>query len=252
MDHNPGAPDVDLHFDEAALQEVRESRLLINLADDWLFEEFGPHIGHRLVEVGCGLGNHLSRFQDRELLLGIDISESTIDQIRQRFDGRSNVRLKAQSITDPAVLEFASLRFDTAISENVFEHIADDGLAMRHVHELLQPGGKFVIIVPAHQQIFGTMDRSIGHYRRYTKSSLRRLMLEAGFTVVLEKYINALGALGWLVSGRLLRRRTPPRGQLRLLNHLIPTLRAAERWVEPPFGVSLLMVGQKAHGNPIT
>lgn len=232
-------------FDEQLLHEVRESRLLINKADDWLFDEFKAHIGQRIVEIGCGLGNHFAHFLDRELLLGFDISAPSVQQVRERFAGHPNVRVAQTSITDPAVLALASERPDTALSVNVFEHIEDDRLALQHTFELLQPGGKFILIVPAHRLLFGPMDTAIGHYRRYTKAVLRERFREAGFEMVLTKYINMLGAAGWFVNGRLLRRQVPPRGQLRVLNRLIPLARTVERLIPAPFGVSVLAVGRK-------
>jgi len=236
---------VTVTFDEKLLHEVRESRLLINKADDWLFDEFKAHIGQRIVEIGCGLGNHFAHLLDRELLLGFDISAPSVQQVRERFAGHGNVRVEELSITDPAVLALASEHLDTALSVNVFEHIDDDRLALRHTFELLQPGGKFILIVPAHSLLFGPMDTAIGHYRRYTKTMLRKRFEEAGFEVLQYKYINMLGAAGWLVNGRLLRRQVPPRGQLRLLNRIIPLARAVERVIRAPFGVSVLAVGRK-------
>jgi hypothetical protein len=37
---------------EAALQKVREDRLLIDQADVWLYEEVGPYLGRRILEIG--------------------------------------------------------------------------------------------------------------------------------------------------------------------------------------------------------
>jgi SAM-dependent methyltransferase len=136
-------------------------------------------------------------------------------------------------------------RFDTAFSLNVFEHIEDDELALRHTHQLLQPGGALILIVPAHQWLYGPMDSSIGHYRRYTKSTLQSKLQKVGFEVVMQKYVNMLGGLGWFVNGGLLRRRVPPRGQLRLLNGVVPCLRFLEHLMPAPFGVSLLSVARK-------
>ena len=46
-----------MEYSEAALQKVREDRLLIDAVDQWLYEEITPHLGHRVLEIGCGLGN---------------------------------------------------------------------------------------------------------------------------------------------------------------------------------------------------
>jgi hypothetical protein len=75
-------------------------------------------------------------------------------------------------------------------------------------------------------------------------------MEEAGFEVVAGKYINMLGAAGWFFNGRILRKHVPPRGQLRLLNRVVPVLRSMERAIPAPFGVSLLMVGEKPVAAP--
>lgn len=232
-------------FDEEALAEVRESRLLMNRFDDWLFEEFKPYVGQRVLEIGCGLGNHFEHFLDRETLVGFDISPKAVEKVRERFVDHSNVRVLAISITNPEVLTLRDECFDTAFSLNVFEHIAEDDVALRNTFELLQPGGALILIVPAHPWLYGPMDSSIGHYRRYTKPTLRDRIEAAGFKIEVQEYINMLGALGWLLNGRLLRRKLPPRGQLRLLNRFVPVCRRIERYCKAPFGVSLLTIARK-------
>lgn len=234
-----------MQYDEDALQAVRESRLLINQYDAWLVDEFEPFIGQRVIEIGCGLGNMLQHFVDRDLVIGIETSNDTVVDAKKRMAQYGNVAVCEQSITNPSVLDLMEYRFDSAISVNVFEHIEDDELAMRNTGKLVESGGYFVLIVPAHQWLYGTMDKSIGHYRRYTKLAARQKLEKAGFRVVRQKYVNLLGAVGWFVNGRLLRKRVPPDGQLRLLNTLVPTIRAVERMVSPPFGISLMTIAQR-------
>lgn len=88
-----------MDFDERALAEVRESRLLMNRFDDWLFEEFKPYVGRRVLEIGCGLGNHFEHFLDRERLVGFDVSVEAVEKVRERFVKHPNVRVLAISIT---------------------------------------------------------------------------------------------------------------------------------------------------------
>jgi hypothetical protein len=127
---------------------------------------------------------------------------------------------------------------------NVLEHIQDDRLALRHMREVLAPGGHLVLIVPAHGWLYGTMDSAIGHFRRYDKAMLDRTMRQCGFTPIVQRHMNVLGSLGWFVNGRLLRMRVPPSGQLRLINRVTPILQTLERWVPPLFGLSLIMVAK--------
>ncbi len=234
-----------MQYDEESLQSVREKRLLIDEYDSWLIEELSPFLGQRIIEVGCGLGNLLKHFIDRDLVIGIENSSETVAEVKRKFADFGNVSIYEYSIVDPSVLALQEMRFDSAVSLNVFEHIYDDELAMHHTALLLNPNGYFVLIVPAHQWLYGTMDSSIGHYRRYTKALAKEKLEKTGFRIVHQKYLNTLGAIGWFVNGRLLRQTVPPSGQLRMFNKIVPILKVAERAFPPPFGISLITVAQR-------
>jgi len=232
-------------YDEAALQNVRETRLLIDRYDKWIFGEFKPYLGRKVVEVGCGLGNQLRLLTDRDFVMGIEPFADVVEQTRTKFRQFSNIEIQQHSITEESVLSLAHHKFDTAISLNVFEHIDDDELAMRNTRVLLRKGGTFILIVPAHMSLYGEMDKSIGHYRRYDKDMMASKMKRAGFNVISQKYLNMVGALGWGVNGRLLKKKVPPTGQLKILNALVPALRTVEGTFGAPFGISLMCIAER-------
>ncbi|HOU11947.1 MAG TPA: class I SAM-dependent methyltransferase [Anaerolineae bacterium] len=232
-----------MQFDEKALHEVRQTRFLINRVDDWIYEEITPFVGNRVLEVGCGLGNLFPRLHDRELIFGIDTSEESIRELKQRFIHAPNIQAQVYDICDPAVLDLKPNAFDTIISLNVLEHIADDTAALVNMRQLLT-AGHLVVIVPAHSWLYGTMDSSIGHFRRYDKEQMQVKLSQAGFEIVMQRYLNFAGALGWFVSGKILRKKTPPANQLRLFNLLVPFLRYIEANINSPVGVSLLSVAR--------
>lgn len=234
-----------MQFDEKALEEVREGRLLINAYDSWLLEEMEPFLGMRIVEVGCGLGNLLSNFKNRELAVGIDNSKRTIEVVKDKFSNFKNVLAFEYNIADSSVLSLKTLRFDTAVSLNVFEHIENDDLALNHTSLLLQPNGYFIFIVPAHQWLYGTMDKSIGHYRRYTKTVVKEKLERSGFKVISQKYLNTFGAIGWFINGKLFKQNVPPAGQLKIFNKIVPILKRIEKIFPPLFGITLLTVAQR-------
>ncbi|TMD10837.1 MAG: class I SAM-dependent methyltransferase, partial [Chloroflexi bacterium] len=120
-----------------------------------------------------------------------------------RFKDRPNVIIRRHDLTE-SIEPLRSYRFDSAVSVNVFEHIADDERALKAVHALLEPGGTFTLLVPSHPALLGAFDRDIGHHRRYTKGELRRKLEASGFTVERIRRSNPVGALGWLVNVRLL------------------------------------------------
>jgi len=230
---------------ESLLQEVRERRLLIHRCDAWLFELVEPFIGQRVLEVGCGLGNLTRHLLDRELVVAIDVSEASVAHVNVAYAHYPNVHAVICDVTDVAFLSLKRYLFDTAVSLNVFEHIEDDGLALQRICEVLVPTGQLILIVPAHAYLYGDMDRSIGHLRRYTRKELALKLRQSGFKVCTQRYVNAVGALGWFINGRVLRCQVPPVVQLKLFNRLMPLVMALESRLEVPFGLSLLSVSER-------
>jgi SAM-dependent methyltransferase len=136
------------------------------------------------------------------------------------------------------------LEIDSILSMNMLEHIRDDAAALAHLFRLLPNGGRLVLLVPAHDWLFSEMDRRLGHFRRYERDGLGHQLEQAGFRIVSRRYLNWLGAIGWLVNGRLFRRKLIPSRQLRLFDWFIVLLRL-EKYVTMPFGLSLLVVAEK-------
>jgi SAM-dependent methyltransferase len=234
-----------LGYNEAALQRVREDRLLIDKVDLWLFEEIESFLGQRVLELGCGLGNFARHLTDRELYVGTDVSLLSVEHVNETYRSHPNVEACVADVTDESFLNLARFHVDTIFSLNVLEHIRDHSVALHHAVGVLQPGGTLILVVPAHNWLYGSIDRAIGHHRRYSKRDLADLLEALGMSCVIQKYLNALGALGWFVNGRIRKQQTPPSGQLRLFNALVPFLKRGERIVPVPFGVSLLTVARK-------
>jgi SAM-dependent methyltransferase len=231
---------------EARLKTVRERRMLLGAMDRWLLDQVHSHLGQRILEVGCGCGNLTAALLDRALVVATDVSVSSVHRVAVRFADNPNVHACVFDITDPAVLRLREHNFDTVLCLNVLEHIADEQTALTHMRALLGRGGKLVLIVPAHRALYGTMDRAIGHHRRYNRRDLRWRLEAAELTVLELYYTNPLGALGWFVSGRVLRQTVPNACALRVFDKLVPALKRVENRARPPFGVSLVSVSTPA------
>ena len=74
----------------------------------------------------------------------------------------------------------ASGEYSAAVSYNVLEHIEDHVGALRSMAELVRPGGRVILIVPAFMFAMSQVDIATGHIRRYTKKTMRAAMTEAG------------------------------------------------------------------------
>ena len=131
--------------------------------------------------------------------------------LTRRFGARRGVTVVP---ADATKLERSELgEFDSILCFNVLEHIAEDRHALRAFRALLRPGGRLLLLVPAHPALFGETDRTVRHERRYARAELERSLESAGFAVDELRHVNPVGALGWLVSARILRRPEVPPGR---------------------------------------
>jgi len=222
----------------ASTLEVMESARRYNR---WIYDRIRDGLGQRVLEIGCGTGTITSLMVDRQLVVGVDVVENYGRAASNRFKDRPNVVIRQHDLTE-STDALRGYRFDSAVSVNVFEHIAHDERAMKAVYALLEPGGTFTLLVPCHPALLGRFDRDIGHHRRYTKPGLRGKLEASGFTVERIRRSNPVGALGWLVNVRLLGLRRL-RGTA-LFDRLVPAFAALDR-VELPLGLSLIAVARK-------
>jgi SAM-dependent methyltransferase len=212
----------------------------------WQFDMVAPWLGRRILEVGAGIGNMSEQFLESrpELLVVTDTDAFYRARLAERFAGRPEVVVEALSMPDPSAgPRFAKYRLDTVIATNVVEHIEDDLGTVRTMGGLLVPGGRAVILVPALQSLYGTLDRELGHYRRYSPARLRVLLERAGLQVEQLGWFNRVGVLGWWFNGRVRKVSRIPLDQLRSFDRLVPLFRL-ERFLPLPFGQSLIAVGR--------
>jgi hypothetical protein len=66
---------------------------------------------------------------------------------------------------------------------DVLEHIEKDCDLLVRLRGLLTPGGRIYLTVPAFRSLWSTDDVSAGHFRRYTKKTLARVLGQAGFSM---------------------------------------------------------------------
>jgi SAM-dependent methyltransferase len=214
----------------------------------WQIEQVEPFIGSRLLEVGCGVGGILSQLTPREFVMGIDIEKEEVEFARKRFAGRAGFEFASMDIAGLSGDERAALktrRFDTVLCINVLEHIRDDAGAVAAMADVLVPGGVVAILVPAHPALYGHYDAMDGHFRRYTKPALRTVLLKAGLNLDRLFRFNAVGAAGWFVQYRVLRRTIHQQGHFKVMQAIMPAMKVIESHVKPPFGLSLVAIARK-------
>lgn len=209
----------------------------------WQCRLVAPHIGDRVVEVGCGTGNFTGCLLEKPAVLAVDPQPDCIQAVSARFPGRPNLTLRRCGPPDPAFLELRAFNPDSCVCLNVLEHIRDDVAALASMRAILRPGGKIVVFAPAFDSLYGPIDYALGHYRRYTKSTLRAAARQAGLEVARVRYVNLPGFFGWWMNSRILRLTAQSPGQIALFDHLIvPAVARIETILPPPFGQSVFAV----------
>lgn len=211
----------------------------------WIYAQIAPYLGRRILDVGCALGNITQFFHDRERVIGVDIAPEFGELFRQNFAHLPHYAFLLADFSDfdPATLR--DERIDTVVCLNVLEHIKDDVGALRTMRDVLVPGGRLVLLVPAYRPLYGAMDAADHHYRRYAAREVRRKVGEAGFVVDRVWHMNAPGMLAWLINGKLLRRSLASEGQYGAYNAIVPLIRTVERLIPPPIGLSVLAAAHK-------
>jgi SAM-dependent methyltransferase len=216
--------------------------------NQWIYDYIEPHLGRSVLEVGCGIGN-ITEFLLREptrKVFGVDVEPEYVQHVRQKFAANEGFQALAGDITDPSLVrQLPAGQFDSVVCLNVLEHIEDDALAVRVSHELLSPGGRLILLCPAHKALYGSMDRHLGHFRRYSRAGLAQLVTREGFAVDRAFYFNSFSAPGWFVNGKLLNRRHASPFQIRVVEFIVPLFRLFEDRVKLPFGLSVLMFARK-------
>lgn len=179
-------------------------------------------------------------------MIGIDVVEDCLTELRARYPGRANLQTHCLDVQDSRFLELKRHRADTVVCLNVLEHVRDDRLALEHIFEVLEPSGHAVFILPAFESLYGPIDRNLGHFRRYSKGHWAELAQSAGFRLTGARYINSIGCIAWWVNAKVLRRTEQSEGQIVLFDSVVvPVLSWLEHAIEPPFGQSIVTVLHK-------
>jgi SAM-dependent methyltransferase len=146
---------------------MRRSSLGLFYRTRVLYPRIAPYLKGRTLDIGCGIGDML-RF--RPGTIGVDINPRNVDYCRQLgFEARVMI---------PDELPFATGSFDSAILDNVLEHIVDPAPLLAEVRRVLRPGGSFVVGVPGQRGYASDDDHKVF----YDEAGLKARLVVAGFT----------------------------------------------------------------------
>jgi SAM-dependent methyltransferase len=92
-----------------------------------------------------------------------------------------------------SLAELPAHHFGCIYTLNVFEHIKDDQAILSQFPRLLTPGGRVYIYVPAFMLLFSSLDKKVGHHRRYRLAQLVKPLRQHGFVITRARYVDTVG-----------------------------------------------------------
>ncbi|MDA0578355.1 MAG: class I SAM-dependent methyltransferase [Verrucomicrobia bacterium] len=214
---------------------------------------FGRHLRQALVgdvlEVGAGLGETTRALCDgrQSAWTCLEPDPALGAQLSRTVAGlglRTPVRVVTGTLADLPPEQ----RFDAVIYIDVLEHIADDRAELMRAEAHLKPGGRLVVLAPAHMALFSEFDRAIGHHRRYNRAMLSAV---APPGVVKERlfYLDAVGMLCSLANRVLLRQAQPSLGAILFWDRvLVPVSRVVDVLLGYALGRSVIGIWRMPAG----
>ena len=214
----------------------------------WIIDEIRSYIKSPIVEVGAGSGNFseelYNKFKElpRFKLFAFEPSANMYLLLKNRFKNIDNIKTFGDYFKSEIDL---SDDINTILYINVLEHIEMDKEELISSYKKLNPGGRVIVFVPALQFLFSSLDKQLGHYRRYDKKRLTDLLKIAGFQVERVKYFDFVGILPWYITFTLMGKIIQP-GNVKLYDKLVvPIMSRIEKKLSPPIGKNLLIIGKK-------
>ena len=202
--------------------------------------------GARILELGSGTGGNLAMLSRFGTVTAVEMNETALEISAGLGTG---VDIRPGYLPD--ALPLGDQKFDLICMFDVLEHVAADEASLAVIRRRLAPGGAAVITVPAYAALFGPHDVALHHKRRYERAELAEKLRKAGLVVEKLSFANA-GLLPVALVSRWLDkalRRSQPSGTAlppRLVNETFTGIFGAEagllRWINLPFGLSLLAV----------
>jgi glycosyltransferase involved in cell wall biosynthesis len=213
--------------------------------NQWIFSKFRPFLGRRVLEIGSGIGNITKFLLDRDLVIATDVEPMYLTFLKNTFGQYKKFIIENFDISGSDTEQYRQYHIDSVICFNVLEHIEKDERALKNIFNLLEPKGRLLLFVPSHRWLYGSLDQHLGHHRRYGKKELKEKLEKIGFQVILMKYFNRVGILGWYLNGKILGRKRLPSFQLRIYNLFVPLFKM-EDLLPLPFGTSLLIIAERS------
>jgi ubiquinone/menaquinone biosynthesis C-methylase UbiE len=169
-----------------------------NLKDDGL-----------MLDVGCGEGRHIfGVMQDHPMMkcIGIDMDKASLNKAEEGYEYFKSISNAGAEffIGSAYSLPFESDSFDLIVCSEVLEHLHEYNDAVKEIHRVLKPGGKFYASVPASwpEKICWYLSKEYqnqpgGHLRIFNQNNLVDEIEGEGFKFLSSERFHSIHSPYW-------------------------------------------------------
>ncbi len=215
----------------------------------WVANTFRKHLGDTILEVGAGIGNITGRLMGRRLhYVAAERDPLYLHALRNRFLRTPNVTVTRLNPANAE--EFANWRetFETVLCLNVLEYLENPAPVIHSMVQSLKDDGLLILLVPQGHALFGSVDQTLGHLRRYSRAETTAMLEAERLTIERIYNFNRAGAPAWWVFSRILGRKRVNKVTLKLFDKSVWFWRRVDAILPWP-GLSLIAVARKRGQN---
>lgn len=208
----------------------------------------------RILDIGCGTGIILKLSKCFGVAYGMELSSEAIPFLKQR-----SLNFIVQADANQST-PFKDNTFSAITCLDVLEHLDNDLSLLKEMLRVCKPGGHVIVSVPALEILWSPHDIALHHKRRYAKQQMLRMIRQLNWKVIKCSYYNTILFLPILAVRKLKtflydNKHVHSDFFMKLpgwVNKALALFFVSEiyclRYVDLPFGVSLLLVLQKPDG----
>jgi len=182
-----------------------------------------------LLEFGAGKGEFISKLSGQKYIQTycIEIDDDYFNQLSKDHKVFKTIGEIGEAV-------------DFIYTIDTLEHIENDCAILKSMFNILKPGGKLLIYVPARPELYSIFDKNIGHIRRYKKAELKNKIRNAGFVIDDIRYSDFLGYFAGLYNKMTSSGKLNPEMVSIYDTFLIPVTKTIEKIVKPFIGKNVI------------